>query len=118
METGKQLRGSIFISISDKNDRVYERDIKKPENLICKQDLTFIQALCGFESFNFTYIDGQSFTLKNTLNTIILNEQQKIIPGLGLQREGHNRGNLIIVFIVEFPTSLTDEQVNVLKKIL
>jgi DnaJ-class molecular chaperone len=109
------IKGDIKIFIKVSNNTLF---LRKGLDLILHKTLSLKEALCGFESFNFTYIDGQSFTLKNTLNTIILNEQQKIIPGLGLQREGHNRGNLIIVFIVEFPTSLTAEQVNVLKTIL
>ena len=41
----------------------------------------------------------------------------KIIPAMGLTRDNHT-GNLIIHFILEFPASLTGEQIETLEKIL
>jgi DnaJ-class molecular chaperone len=49
--------------------------------------------------------------------TIIRPNFKKVIPGLGMNRDG-NCGNLVIEFAVDFPESLTAEQIVGLGQIL
>jgi DnaJ-class molecular chaperone len=73
-------------------------------------------ALCGF-SVEFKYISGKVYTLNNTKGTVIYTNYRKIIPNMGLKRDNHT-GNLIIIFDVEYPEKLTDEQVEKIREIL
>jgi len=115
MENGKQLRGSIFISISDKNDRVYERDIKKPENLICKQDLTFIQALCGFELI-LNHPSGKKLIIQ--YDKAIVNDKIYSVPDKGLPIVGSSMlGDLLLKFNIVYPKDISEEQKEKLAKL-
>ena len=49
--------------------------------------------------------------------TIIKPGQQKVIPNLGMIRETHT-GNLIIVFNIVFPTTITAETREQIDKLL
>ena len=55
--------------------------------------------------------------IDNKKKTIVSPGYQKAVPKLGMKRDGHE-GNLIIEFIVDFPKSLTTEQIETLKTIL
>jgi len=48
--------------------------------------------------------------LNNNPGNIIPPGFRKIIPNLGLERDEH-KGNMIIVFNVQFPEKLTEEQI-------
>jgi hypothetical protein len=63
------------------------------------------------------FIDGKSYTLNNNKGNIIPSEYKKVYSGMGLTREGH-KGNMIIHFHVNFPTNLTNEQIDKLIDIL
>jgi DnaJ-class molecular chaperone len=78
--------------------------------------LTLKEALCGF-SFELQYINNKLYTINSSSGNIIVPEYKKIIPNLGLQRENY-KGNLIIIFNIEFPNSLTEQQILSLKDIL
>jgi DnaJ-class molecular chaperone len=63
------------------------------------------------------HLNGKIYTLNNINGTVIYPGFNKIIHNMGLQRDEHI-GNLIINFIVEFPTTLNEEIINKLKAIL
>ena len=82
-----------------------------------KKTITLKDALCGFK-FELIHLNGKMLNFDNTTNiTIIKPGFKKMISGLGLNRE-NNTGNLILEFGVEFPDSLTEEQIGVLSNIL
>jgi len=85
-------------------------------DLIYNKKITLKEALCGF-SFEIKFINGKVYTLNNNSGNIITPEYRKIIPNMGLTRENHT-GNLIVVFHVEFPEKLTNEQIKNLNDIL
>ena len=57
------------------------------------------------------------YTINNNSNNIIPPEYIKVIPNMGLTRDGHI-GNLLIHFHVDFPEKLSEEQIKILKEIL
>ena len=57
------------------------------------------------------------YTLNNNSGNIITPEYRKIVPNMGLTREGHT-GNLIVIFHIEFPEKLTTEQMKKLADVL
>jgi len=85
-------------------------------DLIVQKKISLKEALCGF-SFELKYINGKLYTINNNSGNIIPHEYHKIIPNMGLSRDSHT-GNLIIIFHVEFPTVLTTDQIDNLRKIL
>jgi DnaJ-class molecular chaperone len=63
------------------------------------------------------YINNRIYTINNQIGNIIQPEYQKVIPNMGLTRD-IRKGNLIIHFKVDFPASLTNEQIESIKNIL
>ena len=108
-----EIKGDLKLFIKVENTTQFER---KGLDLIIKKQISLKDALCGF-SFELKYINGKVYTLNNNSGSIIPPEYVKIIPNMGLTREGHT-GNLLIHFQVQFPEKLTEEQIKLLKEIL
>jgi DnaJ-class molecular chaperone len=86
-------------------------------DLIYNQKITLKEALCGF-SFEIIHLNGKKLCLNNNSNpTVIKPNFKKVVPNLGIFRED-SVGNMIIDFEIEFPDSLTKEQVETLINIL
>jgi len=108
-----QIKGDIKVSINIINNTPF---IRSGLDLLYNKNITLKESLCGF-SFELNYINGKNYTLNNSKGNIIPPNYKKIYPGMGLKR-GDHKGNLIISFNIEFPTSLTDTQIEELSKIL
>jgi DnaJ family protein B protein 4 len=101
----------IFIKIINNTDLV-----RNGLDLTLHKIISLKEALCGF-TFDMRYIDDRVFKINNGNGNIINHNYKKVIQGMGIKRENHI-GNLIIEFSVVFPEKLTEEQVDVLSKIL
>lgn len=109
--------GDVVITVQIKEDLTFYR---KGMNLHYSHIVTLKEALCGF-AFDLKHISGKTFHLNNTQNhTIIKPGYTKTIPGLGMVKDSPQSatGNLVIVFGVDFPQTLTPEQVEGLRSIL
>ena len=106
-------KGDVKVFIKIENETGFER---RGLDLIYDKKITLKESLCGF-SFELKYINNKTYTINNKSGNIIPPEYMKIIPAMGLTRDNHT-GNLIIHFILEFPASLTAEQIETLEKIL
>jgi DnaJ-class molecular chaperone len=75
------------------------------------------ESLCGF-SFELKYLNGRTYTITNAnkVGNVISPNYKKIIPNMGLERDGHI-GNLVIIFNVSFPEQLSESVLEELKKI-
>jgi DnaJ homolog subfamily B member 4 len=104
------VRGDVKIFIKVEPHTIFQR---KGLDLITTQKVSLKDALCGFV-IEYKHINEKTYTLNNINNSIINPDYKKVIPGMGLTREQHT-GNLILVFIIEFPRQLTPEQVKVLR---
>jgi DnaJ-class molecular chaperone len=105
-------KGDIKLFIKINNDTIFER---KGIDLLLKKKISLKEALCGF-SFDIKYFNERKFTIKNEKN-IIKSGYSKVVPNLGMTR-GNYKGNLIIIFDVEFPDSLNENQIQLLREIL
>ena len=76
--------------------------------MVFKKKLNLKEALCGF-SFQIEHLNGKTLGINNT-TTIIPPGSKKVINTMGMVKEGHPPGNLIIEFEIEFPSSLSPEQ--------
>ena len=95
------------------NNSIFER---RGLDLFLEKQISLKESLCGF-SFELKYLNDKVYTINNQIGNIIPPDYKKIIPGMGLMRE-NTKGNLIIHFKVEYPVSLSTEQIDKLKEIL
>jgi len=105
-------KGDIKIFIKIDNNTEFKRN---GLDLILEKTITVKEALCGF-AFELKYITGKTYTITNNSGNIISHGYKKVIPNMGLTRDGHT-GNLLIVFDVKFPEKLTEEVLVALKAI-
>ena len=105
--------GDVKIFIKIINDTNFSRT---GLDLIFNKTITLKEALCGF-TFDLKYVDGRIFKITNNSGNIITNNYNKVINNMGLTRDDHV-GNLIIKFTVDFPTDLTEAQLEGLEKLL
>jgi DnaJ-class molecular chaperone len=100
------MKGDVRIVIN-----VLQHPVFKVENidLTIEKTVTLKSALCGFD-FEITHLNGRIFKLANKPGSIIKPGSIKTIPGLGLEKNGET-GVLKIKFNVEFPETLTMEQI-------
>lgn len=108
-----ETKGDVKLFIKVENNTGFER---RGLDLLINKTISLKEALCGF-SFELKYINGKTYTLNNNSGNIIHPNYTKIIPTMGLTREGHV-GNLLISFQIEFPEKLSDEKMNALREIL
>jgi DnaJ-class molecular chaperone len=88
---------------------------RKGLDLCYTHTITLKEALCGF-SFELSYLQGKTYKINNAKGNIICPSYQKIIPGMGMKRQGET-GQLIISFEIQFPT-LTEETIDSIEKLL
>jgi DnaJ-class molecular chaperone len=101
----------LFIKVENKSE--FERI---GIDLLCHKTITLKESLCGF-SFELPYLNDKTFTINNTGGNIIPPEYKKVIPKLGLTRDDRI-GSLIIMFHIQFPEKLSEEQLNKLNATL
>ena len=106
-------KGDIKLFVKIINNTQLKRECL---NLIYYKSLTFKESLCGF-SFDLPFINNKILKINNTNGNVICNGYKKMVPNLGLERDGH-KGSLIIEFSVIYPESLTLEQIKALNDIL
>jgi len=109
----EQCKGDIKIFIKIENDTGFQR---RGLDLLIEKKISLKNALCGF-TFELKYINGKEYTIQNQSGNVIPFGHQKMIPNMGLTRDGHT-GNMIILFVIELPQSLTEEQIAGFNKLL
>ena len=108
------FKGDIKVVIRLVNSTIFRRH---GLDLICRKPVSLKEALCGF-AFEILHINGKTLSLNNKMNTAIIKPNyKKVVNGLGMVRDNVH-GNLIIEFDVEFPDTLTPEQISSLETIL
>lgn len=105
-------KGDVRILIKVENNTKLKRE---GLNIIFVKTLTLKESLCGF-TFTINHINGKEYKINNQ-NTVISPNYRKVVENLGFKR-GNRKGNLYIIFNVQFPTSLDDKQIEKLKSIL
>ena len=109
-----QIKGDIKICIHVENNSEFQRI---GIDLICKRTLSLKEALCGFK-FELKHLNGKTLAFNNLTNiSVIKPNYKKVIPSLGMNKNGKS-GNLIIEFEIVFPDVLGDDQIHQLSEIL
>ena len=116
--------GDINFIIQEKEHETFKR---KGADLLVSKNLSLNEALCGF-AWKMTHLDGREVVIKSKSGEVIKAESEggrpfvKMIANEGMPSKGNPfvKGNLFIVFRVEFPNDgeLDEAIVNGLKKLL
>jgi DnaJ-class molecular chaperone len=110
----EDVKGDVKVSIQLHNDTPFKR---KGLDLIFKKTISLKESLCGF-GFEIPHLNGKLLALNNKTNVNVIKPNYKrVVPGLGFIRNGMS-GSLVIEFEIEFPESLTSEQISKLSEIL
>ena len=107
------ISGDVKVFLSVTNDSEFHR---RGLDLVYEHTISLREALCGF-SFDLRHVSGKSFSIQNPRGSVVTPSYRKIVPGLGMQRDGHT-GNLIIDFKLVFPSRLGSEVVDQLESLL
>lgn len=116
VEKGNEQRNVIpadLIFIID--ERPHELFKRVGNDLIITQKISLLEALTGY-TLQLTTLDGR--TLNHAISSIIGPDYEEIIAGEGMPitKERNKKGNLIVKFEIKFPTRLTVEQRNSIKR--
>lgn len=110
----EDTKGDLKFIINVENNSCFTR---QGLDIIFKKTLTLKESLCGF-TIEVKHLNGQQVCLNNNVNiTIIKPNYKKVVPNLGFIRD-NNTGNMIIDFDIEFPDTLTEDQIKRLADIL
>lgn len=108
------MKGDIKIVIQITNSTMFQR---QGLDLVCNHTISLKEALCGFK-YDIRHLNNKTLSFNNLTNvTIIKPGYKKVIPNLGMNKNGQS-GNLIIQFDVAFPDSLSTDQIQKLSDIL
>jgi len=107
-------KGDVKVIVHIVNDTEIKRN---GLDLFYEKKISLKEALCGFH-FDLKYLNGKVYTIQNNSGNIIHPGYRKVIPQMGIRRENGDVGNLIIVFHIDFPPSLTEEKMAQLREIL
>ena len=105
--------GDVRVIFTIKNTTKMER---KGLDLWYTHSITLKEALCGF-SFQLEYLRGQILQLNNPAGNIVSPYYKKVMPEMGMKRD-EQTGNLVLAFMIQFPTTLPESSIESLKSLL
>ncbi|KAM6595801.1 hypothetical protein CsatA_006325 [Cannabis sativa] len=108
--------GDVVFVIEQKEHPKFKRN---GVDLFYDHTLILAEALCGFQ-FVLTHLDGRRLLIKSNPGEVVKHDSYKVISEEGMPMYGKPfmKGNLYIHFNVEFPNSMSSEQVKALETIL
>ncbi|KAF9210133.1 hypothetical protein BGZ59_009777 [Podila verticillata] len=106
----------IVFTIEEKPHNLFTR---RGDDLVLNLELSLVEALTGFSKTVKT-LDGRTLPVSASSARIIQPGQEERYPGEGMpiSKKPGQKGDLIVKFVVKFPTHLTAAQKDALKKIL
>ena len=93
-------RGDVKVFIKIVNNSSF---IRKGLDLVYERKISLCEALCGFK-FNLKLLNGKNVVINNT-DSVIKPGYKKAIQGFGMERD-NMKGNLVLVFDIEFPDKI------------
>jgi molecular chaperone DnaJ len=110
----ESIQGDVKIQLKIENNTIFTRH---GSDLFYNKHISLKESLCGF-AFELKHLNGKTLNMNNTANPSVVKPNfKKVVPGLGMVKNGQT-GNLVIELFVDFPDSLTQEQLETLKNIL
>ncbi|CEF67628.1 DnaJ-like-2 [Strongyloides ratti] len=116
MEDPKLETGNLVIKLEQEEDPVWER---KEDILIIEQKLDLVEALCGCTKYIET-LDGRILEYHLIPGEVVQPKSLKLIrnEGMPYRKCPSDKGNLMIIFDVVFPKSITEDKIKTLKELL
>jgi len=110
------IPGNIVFIIHQLPHNTFER---RGIDLFMKQKISLKEALCGINLY-IKHLDGRVLFIKTKPGEIILPGPTKCVQGEGMptHKKIFHKGRLYVDFEIEFPASLSKEQIDALAKIL
>jgi DnaJ-class molecular chaperone len=102
---GRHARGDIKVAFQTTLDS--RAALRGGGNVECVWDITLKEALCGF-SITFDHPNGKQYAVSSK-GAVVPSGHKHVLPGLGLELANGTRGDFVLVFSVEFPTTIADE---------
>eukprot|EP01061_Rhynchopus_euleeides_P042972 TRINITY_DN74977_c0_g1_i1.p2 TRINITY_DN74977_c0_g1~~TRINITY_DN74977_c0_g1_i1.p2 ORF type:complete len:357 (+),score=172.65 TRINITY_DN74977_c0_g1_i1:71-1072(+) len=107
------IPGSIVVVLQEAEHSVFTRD---GDDLILKKQITLQQALLGL-SFELEHLDGRKLHINAPTGSIITPGQQLCVKGEGMPKtDMPGKGDLVVIFSIEFPRTVADDQIESFKK--
>lgn len=100
------IPGDVHVVLrQQKPHHTFKRDNK--HNLMMSKKISLLEALTGFE-FLLRHLDGRQLLIRSEIGQVVKPGQIKRVKneGMPIFRNSHQRGDLLIVFDVEFPTTI------------
>ncbi|CAI0447544.1 unnamed protein product [Linum tenue] len=115
-EAPDTVTGDIVFVLQQKEHPRFKR---KGDDLFVEHTLSLTEALCGFQ-FVITHLDGRQLLIKSLPGEVVKPDSFKAVndEGMPLYRKPFLKGKLYIHFTVDFPDSLTPDQVKSLETVL
>ncbi|XP_023001315.1 dnaJ protein homolog [Cucurbita maxima] len=115
-EAPDSVTGDVVFVIQQKDHPKFKR---KGEDLFVEHTLSLIEALCGFQ-FALTHLDGRQLLIKTNPGEVVKPDSFKAIndEGMPVYQRPFMKGKLYIHFSVNFPESLSAEQMKALEAVL
>lgn len=114
------LPGDIVIILQEKNEKHPEFS-RKDSDLIYKKTITLAEALTGFK-FALTHLDGRVLVVSSQEGDVLKPGEYKVISeeGMPIYKKPLEKGRLILVFDIKFPTTdqLSGDAIQKLREIL
>ncbi|CAL8469236.1 g8777 [Coccomyxa elongata] len=110
------LPGDVIFVLEPKPHKTFKR---VGNDLILEKDISLQEALCGF-SFNITHLDQRVLQVSQPAGEVVKPGAWKSIVDEGMPVHGrpYEKGNLYVRFNVQFPDTLTRQQVTAIQKTL
>lgn len=115
-EAPDTVTGDIVFVLQQKEHPKFKR---KGDDLFVEHTLPLTEALCGFQ-FVLTHLDGRQLLIKSNPGEAVKPDSFKAIndEGMPMYQRPFMKGKLYIHFTVDFPDSLTPDQVKAIETIL
>ncbi|OAQ27525.1 DnaJ-domain-containing protein [Linnemannia elongata AG-77] len=100
-------------------EKPHDTFTRRGDDLIVDLELTLLEALSGFSKTVKT-LEGKSLPVSASSSRVVQPGQEERFPGEGMpiSKKPGQKGDLIVRYVVKFPTQLTPAQKEGLKKIL
>ena len=109
-------RGDLIIILQEISHSVYERRPGKGSDLTMVKEISLVDALCG-DYFEVKTLDDRILRIPRA-DEVITPTTTKTIVGEGMPTRLDGRGDLHIKFVVVFPSFVSTETKEMLKKCL
>ncbi|PON50904.1 Terminal organelle assembly protein [Parasponia andersonii] len=115
-EAPDTVPGDIVFILQQKEHSKFKR---KGDDLFYEHNLSLTEALCGFQ-FVLTHLDGRQLLIKSNPGEVVKPDSFKAIndEGMPMYQRPFMKGKLYLHFTVDFPDSLSPEQVKALEAVL